>query len=138
MKQGLKAASLIASALAAAVAFNAPAGATDMVEKPSKKNAWMQATRAGPPEDCIPITSIRSTRVRSDEVIDFYMAGRKVYRNQLPQRCSGLGFEQKFSYKTSLSKLCSTDIITVLNGPGISRGASCGLGQFVPVTGAGR
>jgi hypothetical protein len=36
-----------------------------------------------------------------------------------------------------LSQLCSTDIITVLmmGGPGLMRGASCGLGKFQPVTG---
>jgi hypothetical protein len=64
------------------------------------------------------------------------MLGRnKVYRNTLPYSCPQLGFEERFLYKTSLSQLCSTDIITVLTsgGPDLSRGASCGLGQFQPV-----
>ena len=81
---------------------------------------------------------IRETRVRNDRTIDFYANGGKVYRNVLPYSCPSLGFEERFSYKTSLSQLCSTDIITVLTSPGIKRGASCGLGKFQPVTGAPR
>jgi ethanolamine utilization protein EutP (predicted NTPase) len=62
------------------------------------------------------------------------MLGGKIYRNTLPHSCPGLGFEEKFMYKTSLSQLCSVDIITVLhNAGGLNRGASCGLGKFQPM-----
>jgi hypothetical protein len=95
------------------------------------------ARPTGKPVSCIPLHSIRETRVRDDRTIDFIMnAGRnKAYRNTLPHSCPQLGFEERFLYKTSLSQLCSTDIITVLtsSGPGLSRGASCGLGEFQPV-----
>lgn len=85
--------------------------------------------------DCIPITSIRSTNVRDDRTIDFQMNGNRVYRNSLPNSCPSLGFEKRFAYKTSLSQLCSVDIITVLYsaGPGLQPGASCGLGKFQPM-----
>ena len=93
------------------------------------------ATPAGEPVRCIALTQIRETRVRDDRTIDFIMRGRRqVYRNTLPNSCPGLGFEQRFSYATSLSQLCSVDIITVLYAAPIQRGASCGLGQFQPVT----
>jgi hypothetical protein len=95
-------------------------------------------TPAGKPESCIPLQSIRETRVRDDKTIDFYMRNRQVYRNTLPNSCPQLGFEERFSYATSQSQLCSTDIITVLQSPGLTRGVSCGLGQFQPVTGAPR
>ena len=91
------------------------------------------ATVVGEAENCIPIVQIRNSRVRSDDTIDFEMTGGKVYRNTLPNSCGGLGFEKTFSYSTSLSQLCSTDIITVLDtSTQMSRG-SCGLGEFVPV-----
>ena len=53
----------------------------------------------------------------------------------MPYRCNSLGFEKAFSYETSLSRLCSTDIIYVLRNVGgrPDRGAGCGLGKFVPV-----
>ncbi|MGE3744103.1 MAG: hypothetical protein AB7G25_00060 [Sphingomonadaceae bacterium] len=100
------------------------------------KDAWKAAKPSGKPESCISIPQIRESRVRDDQTIDFYMRGGKVYRSTLPHSCPSLGFEKRFSYKTSLSQLCSTDIITVLTGPGITAGASCGLGPFQPVTSA--
>ena len=93
-----------------------------------------EATPVGEPVSCIPIRSIGQSLVRSDRVIDFEVQGHKVYRNTLPNDCPGLGFEERFSYTTSLSSLCSNDIITVLYTSPVSRGASCGLGQFQPVT----
>lgn len=91
------------------------------------------ATPIGKAEDCIQLQGIRETRVRDDKTIDFYMRNRKVYRNTLAGTCPQLGFEERFTYRTSLSKLCSTDIITVLISPNFTRGASCGLGKFQPV-----
>jgi hypothetical protein len=89
------------------------------------------ATPSGPPESCIITRNIRSTKVRNDSVIDFEMAGGKIYRNTLPQSCPNLGFEERFAYKTSIGQLCSVDTITVLR-QGID-GPTCGLGQFQPV-----
>src|SRR4051812_13540738 len=96
------------------------------------------ATPAGKPIDCLNLQDIRETRVRDDQTIDFYANGGKTYRNVLPYKCSGLGFEQAFSYKTSISRLCSVDIITVIQRGGLPQGASCGLGKFQPVTGLPR
>jgi hypothetical protein len=93
------------------------------------------ATETGAPVSCIHLSSIQESRVRSDQVIDFRTNGRKWYRNTLPNSCPSLGFEERFMYQTSLSQLCSVDIITVLHsgGGGLGRGASCGLGKFQPV-----
>ena len=107
--------------------------------RPLKPEQEALVRPVGKPESCIQLNAIRETRVRDDHTIDFYMNGRKVYRNVLPNSCPQLGFEERFSYATSLSQLCSTDIITVLyDSPNLSRGASCGLGQFQPVEGAPR
>lgn len=88
----------------------------------------------GPARTCVPLAQIRNSRVRSDRVIDFTRgAGRQAYRVVLNQPCPQLGFEQRFAYGTSLTQLCAQDIITVLQGPQVIRGASCGLAPFVPV-----
>jgi len=93
------------------------------------------ATPIGPTQNCIPLQQIRQSLVRSDSVIDFVMRGRqRVYRVTLDQPCPRLGFEQRFSYATTLSQLCAQDIITVLNITGPPSGASCGLAPFQPVT----
>jgi hypothetical protein len=115
---------LIAALAFAAIA--APGAAKD-------RNQVPEATPDGKPESCIQTSSIRETHVHGDSVIDFVMNGGKVYRNTLPNSCPNLGFEERFAYKTSINQLCSVDIITVLQSPGLSRGPSCGLGQFQPV-----
>ena len=106
--------------------------ATGSVAAPRKGGVPI-ATPVGEPVNCIPLRSIRSTRVHDDRTIDFETNGRKVYRNVLPNSCPSLGFEERFLYKTSLSQLCSVDIITVLYSSPPTQGASCGLGKFQPV-----
>jgi hypothetical protein len=115
---------ILASALAAgSVAFAA--------ERASRDEPYEIRT-VGEPKSCIMRSSIRSTDVIDDETIDFKMINGDIYRNNLPNRCSGLGFEEAFSYKTSVNQLCSVDIIHVLDNSGgqlDTRGA-CGLGKF--------
>ena len=93
-----------------------------------------EATAAGEPVDCLSLSRIRNTRVRSDSVIDFYVGGGKVYRNTLPMACPQLGFEERYLHKTSTGDICSHDTITVLQSGGMIEGPSCGLGKFQPVT----
>jgi hypothetical protein len=91
------------------------------------------ATPTGDAVNCVQVNQIRATHVRSDQVIDFEMAGRKVYRNTLPSACPSLGFEERFAYSVPTGELCAVDTITVLQSTGM-RGATCGLGKFQPVT----
>ena len=93
------------------------------------------AAAATASQSCIPLSRIREARVVDDRTIDFYLGGREVLRNTLPNSCPQLGFEKAFTYATSLSQLCSVDIIrVVVQGGGPRLGASCGLGAFVPFT----
>src|SRR5687767_10124268 len=86
----------------------------------------------GAPVNCIQTSRIDSTRVHDDFTIDFDMLGDEVYRNTLPNRCTSLGFEERFSHSSTTGQLCSVDTITVLYSDS-RRGQACGLGQFVPV-----
>ena len=85
----------------------------------------------GEAKRCIETNRIQNTVVHDDRTIDFDL-GRETYRNTLPARCAGLGFEERFAYKTTIGQLCSIDTITVLRSGGIN-GPTCGLGEFVPV-----
>ena len=117
---------LLIIAVSIAAASCAPMGRNE-----ARQAALAEARPVGEPVDCVNLNQIRNTRVRSDRVIDFELTGGTVYRNTLPNACPGLSFEERFSYATSLSRLCSVDIITVLHtGGGAQRGASCGLGPF--------
>ena len=105
----------------------APSARADRVPK---------ARITGPATSCLELNQFRETRVRDERTIDFMApTGRKGWRNTLPYSCPGLAVERAFSFETSLTRLCSVDIIRVLQrlGPQISPGAACGLGEFVPV-----
>ena len=95
--------------------------------------AWQRAQAVGEAESCIPLRQIRETHVHDDRTIDFELTGGRTYRNTLPVRCPGLGFEESFSYETGLGQLCSSDIIAVLRQPIDIPGPRCGLGEFVPI-----
>jgi hypothetical protein len=92
-------------------------------------------TPVGEARNCLSTMNIRSTRVIDNSTIDFTTVGGKVYRNTLPHNCPSLGFEQRFSYRTSTSQLCNVDTIRVLQSYGgrIQEGGGCGLGKFQPM-----
>ena len=86
-------------------------------------------------ERCISTSRIDRTHVLDDKQVLFYMRGRDIYLNQLPRGCSGLARQGAFSYESRTSQLCNLDTITVLDtvGGGFMRGATCGLGTFIPI-----
>jgi len=88
------------------------------------------------PEDCLIVSRIRSTEAIDDQNIIFRMRGDQVYRNTLPRTCPGLERENRIAYETATSRLCSIDMITVLEdvGVGLRPGFTCRLGEFVPLS----
>ena len=87
-------------------------------------------------ERCIDTRRISNTRIVDKQNILFYMRGGDIYHNELRRSCFGLRPGKTFSYRTSLSRLCSNDLITLLDnfGMGMSRGPSCAIGKFRPVS----
>ena len=92
------------------------------------------ASVTGEPVSCLNTANIRQSRVHDDRTIDFEV-GSRTYRNTLRPGCSGLGFEKSFTYRTSINRLCSGEIIYVLRSLGgqLERGPGCSLGEFVPI-----
>lgn len=94
------------------------------------------AVATGEPVDCLTLTQYSNTRIRDDWTIDFIGgAGNKVWRVTLPNRCNGLKSADSFTFSTSLTQLCSVDIVYPLRryGNDFDRGPGCGMGKFVPV-----
>lgn len=83
----------------------------------------------GKTKRCVPLRSLRESRIIDDQTIFFRGLGSKAYVNRLPRRCPRLASEERFSYRVSIGQLCNTEIITVLDSMGGSWG-SCGLGDF--------
>lgn len=87
-------------------------------------------------ERCISTNSLRSTHAVDDRSILFYMRGGDTYLNVLSHNCPGLKMRNRISYKVIAGRLCSVDVITVLEsfGSGLQPGISCGLGQFYGIS----
>ena len=72
---------------------------------------------------------VRDSDPVDDYIILFEVRGGAMYVNELNGRCSGLGREKRFSFRTPQNQICEGDIITVLDSFGMFRGA-CSLGEF--------
>jgi len=83
----------------------------------------------GETENCLSLHQIYESDALDDYNIVFEMRNGSKFLSRLPHRCAGLSF-RGFSYSTSLSQLCNTDIITVLDTSTGVNGPSCGLGMF--------
>ncbi|QCI78622.1 hypothetical protein E6W36_15885 [Hankyongella ginsenosidimutans] len=130
---------LLAPSLASA--DSPPDPAAGVAAKPQKQHSarvqrkldyLASLTPDGEPKDCLPITQVESTRVLSDSAILFKMRGGKLYLSKLPYACPRLGFEERFSFKTSTPYYCSIDVITPLDNR-LQEFGSCPLGVFQPV-----
>lgn len=87
----------------------------------------------GDPVNCITLRQIRSTHVVDDDTIQFFINSRRMFQNDLPNRCPGLSFSRAFRHNSRTQQLCSVDTITVIQpGPG-PQGATCMLGRFQPL-----
>ena len=86
--------------------------------------------------NCIDLRSVRRTEIVDDRNILFHMRGSMVYHNILPHQCGGLARENRFSYKTSMRRLCDIDTIRVLYSDpfGLREGNVCQLGLFHEMT----
>lgn len=87
-------------------------------------------------ERCIDLARVDDTEIIDGKRILFKMVGKQMYLNELPRNCPGLRPNEPYLVRTSIDRLCDLDLITMLNrtGFGFTRGASCGLGTFEPVT----
>ncbi len=107
----------------------------DAEEAVSASEAFMEdIDREG--ERCISVSRLRSTHAVDDRTMLFYMRGGDTYLNVLSHNCPGLKRQNRISYKVIAGRLCSVDVITVLEsfGGGLSPGISCGLGQFYGIS----
>lgn len=105
------------------------AGCSQDSENVANRSVWVPD---GPPVNCISISQLRTTRVIDDQTIEFEMTGRRMFRNNLPFRCSGLSFNRGIRHNSRTSQLCSFDTFTVNSLGTGPRGPTCRLGQFQP------
>ena len=106
------------------------AGCAGSDENAANRSVWVAD---GTPTNCISTQQIRTMRIINDQTIDFELTGGRVFRNELPLRCSGLSFNSRIRHNSRTSQLCSLNTIT-LDSFGTGRGGqSCQLGRFQPI-----
>ena len=119
------------------IAAQPPPVAGDAARTGDDTAARAEASFDRTPRDCVTVSDIRRTLAIDDRTILFYLrGGDRIYRNYLPRECPGLERENRIGYKTSTSRLCDVDLITVLElfGGSLKPGFTCSLGDFVPIT----
>jgi hypothetical protein len=86
--------------------------------------------------NCVGLSEIDRTEIVDDRTILFRMHDGTIYRNVLGHECPTLKNRDQFSYKVPSTRLCSMDLITVLEqrGVGFGPGPSCPLGSFEPIS----
>ena len=84
------------------------------------------------PTDCVTLSNVRETVVIDDSTILFYMRGgaKMTYRNTLPHTCPNLARENRFSYKTTMNRLCNIALPRVRDFKGVSGRAFDGNGNY--------
>jgi hypothetical protein len=97
---------------------------------PRSQQVWVPD---GPEVSCITTSQIRSTNVVDDSTIQFVMSSRRMFQNNLPFPCTGLGFSRAFKHNSRTGRLCSVDTITVVRGGSGPAGPTCSLGRFQPL-----
>jgi hypothetical protein len=106
------------------------AGCSGSDDSAANRTVWVAD---GPPANCISVQQIRTIRVINDQTIDFEMTGGRVFRNELPLRCSGLNFNTRIRHNSRTSQLCSLNMVTIESFGSGRSGPSCQLGRFQPM-----
>jgi hypothetical protein len=77
---------------------------------------------------CLESRQIDHTKILNDHQILFYMTGKKVWLNTLPNKCSALRFDEGFVHVSSNDQYCD-NLETIKVRP---TGQPCLLGKFTP------
>lgn len=93
------------------------------------QHPMLGGTVVGKPVDCIAATKIHRTEVIDDKVI-LFQVGAQWYRNDLYQRCTGLGTETGLINAAASGKLCAGSSFRFTAAAGKS--GSCVYGRFTP------
>ena len=119
-----------AAALAALVSFAAPAAARPTPQEQLQR--LLAGKTAGTPVDCLPLTSISSSRIIDRTAIVFETSPGKFFLNTPPRGAEALASNDTMVVETRTPELCSVDTVGLRNMTTGSPSGFIGLGRFVP------
>ena len=88
--------------------------------------------QAGPTVSCVPQRDLRGNRSVGEGAIIFDGPGNLIYVNRPPAGCPDMRFGRALITRTTSSRLCAGDIVTVADLTSGSEYGGCGLGEFTP------
>lgn len=123
----------IALALAGAILATSATAAVprDNASGEARLARIVEGRTAGAPVDCINLRGITSTEV-IDRTAIIYRSGGRLYVNRPDAGLSSLRRNDILVTRTSLSQLCSVDVVRLLDPTVRFQTGFVGLGRFVP------
>jgi len=129
---------LFAAIAVAGLASSDQTGAVTKAQKQAAEDAARLAEAlkgrvAGPPQDCVDQRDLRSQEGYGKEAILFSSDRHDmVYVNRPRNRCPNLDAGRAIKTRTSTSRLCRGDVVTVVDAMSGMQLGSCTLGEFTP------
>ena len=133
---------ILAFSLAAlAAASSAPADPVATAERADREAMELadavRGRTAGEPVSCVDQRDLRGNRSVGEGAIIFDGPGDLIYVNRPPAGCPDLSFDRALLTRTTTTRLCRGDIVTVFDPLNGTQYGGCGLGDFVPYSRAG-
>lgn len=92
----------------------------------------LQGRVAEPAVACVNQRDLRGNRSAGEGAIVFDGPGRLIYVNRPPAGCPELNLGRALLTRTTSSRLCRGDIVTIFDPVSGSEYGGCGLGDFTP------
>lgn len=123
---------LIPALLAAAAIAAAPAAnAREKLEPEAKLAKLLEGRVAGKPQDCIPLSTTRSSQI-IDKTAIVYRIGSTLWVNRPKGGAESLDDDDILVTKTIGSQLCSIDVVELHDRSSHFYSGFVSLGEFVP------
>jgi hypothetical protein len=109
----------------------APAAADQRIDPETRLARAVEGRVAGAPVDCISLHTVRSSRMIDDTAIIFD-AGHTLYVNRPRAGAETLASHDTLVTRTFSNRLCSIDVVEVVDGATLGFSRPVFLGEFVP------
>ena len=102
--------------------------------EPDEEAVRLQALVSARADDgirCIQVSWYDSVQIVNDRLLLFKGRGKKVWANELRNRCPGMRKDDILIFDLRGSQVCSLDWVTATRPEWLHAGAKCSLGEFI-------
>ena len=125
---------LLTALLSSAVVAATPASEQREAKAAAKFDNAVAGKFAGKPQSCISISRANSSQTFGESAIIYRVSQKLLYVNRPRGGCQGLRESSALVTRLTTDRLCSGDIVRVVDFTSGFEGGSCVLGDFTPYT----